>query len=212
MAPQSRSRVAIEKSPIGMRTIGVMPASSAAIEICAGDIERHDAVLEIEEQPVEAADIHDLRNVDGTRVAGCRTPSESSPASSRASAGFSSFSIVVPPVLVWVRSDRRRHDFLVGYVYHAVHPPRLRGGLRRSVRHHYWTNWLGFEIEKLERVQAADLLAVGSPTGPRPDRRARPDCIRPCRPGSRCRCATWSTPYFSIRYLSWSIEKTSVSK
>src|SRR5438552_1058618 len=34
-APLSRARVAIEYSPLGTRAIGAIPASSAAVEICA---------------------------------------------------------------------------------------------------------------------------------------------------------------------------------
>jgi hypothetical protein len=59
----SSARVAIEYAPFGTRAIGAMPASSAAVEICA------QAVLHVEEQPVEAGNRHRLGDLDAARHA-----------------------------------------------------------------------------------------------------------------------------------------------
>ena len=58
-APPSRQRQPRRDRPCGTRTSGAMPASSAATEIGAGGLDRSGAVLEIDEQPIEAGRLHD---------------------------------------------------------------------------------------------------------------------------------------------------------
>ena len=65
--PLSSRRVAIAYSPFGTRASGAIPASSAAVADLRRSVDRHCAMLEVEEQPVEACAFHGDGDLDATR-------------------------------------------------------------------------------------------------------------------------------------------------